>query len=249
MTDRARRSGSWLAVAALLAGGCTAEFIVGESGGSSSTGSAADDGMAPATNADDGPVTDADASGGAETTSQSDTLPLDDTGAVESTSSAETGVTTGVETTAETGTPEGGVTDASAGEAGTTGEPVLPECAEVGSQADCQENWHCDWYGPEAAGNCWFDPCVDGADTSCNGLNNAQCLDAPLCTWVGDVEAGECAYTNCGALEMAACQEAPQCAWTEECIPIECPCIGLSMGDCLEGCQWVPEGEGFCSSS
>lgn len=249
MTDRSRGSRSWLAVVALLAGGCTAEFIVGESGGSSSTGLADDDGSGPVTNADDGPATDAEASAGAETTS-SDTLPLEDTGSVESTGGAEGDpTTTGVETTAETGVPETGVTEASAEEAGTTGEPLGSPCADFGTLGACQEDWQCDWYGEEGAGNCWHDPCVEGAELTCNGLDNAQCLDAPLCTW----EAGECSYTNCAPLNIKDCATAPGCDWAgDACAAVTCnDCVDQPMMACigLEQCQWVPEEPGFCSSS
>jgi hypothetical protein len=199
------------------------------------------------TNADDGPATDAEASGGA--TTSSDTLPLEDSGGVESTSGAEGDpTTTGVETGADTGVPEGGATETSA-EAGTTGEPIGSACAELLALGGCEEDWHCDWFGEEGAGNCWHDPCVDGAELSCSGLDNPTCLDAPLCTWIED----ECSYTNCEALTMKDCAGAPACQWGgEACVAVECPaCFEQPMEECLlmEQCQWVSEGDDFCSPS
>ena len=145
--------------------------------------------------------------------------------------------------------PETGVTEASAEEAGTTGEPIGSACAELLTFGACQEDWHCDWFGEEEAGNCWHDPCVDGADATCSGLDNVACLDAPLCTW----EAGDCSYTSCAPLPMEDCAAAPGCDWIEaECVAVTCnDCFDQPMEECIgfEQCQWVEEGEGFCSSS
>ena len=102
------------------------------------------------------------------------------------------------------------------------------------------------------AGNCWHDPCVDGAPPTCDGLGFEACADAPICIWVGEEEGGECTYPDCSALEMAQCLEAHVCEWLEEtCVDLECAqCEKFGMEACVmeDACQWV-ESEEICSSS
>jgi hypothetical protein len=238
--------------ATAMMAGCTAQFIVGESGGSSSGDTGGDAGVA--TNIDsDGVGSDDTNSGDPPTTSGATSST--DTGGVESTGGESGAVETSGETTPETGVEAGsvetgGVTESGGEEGDPTGDPITP-CAEPLDAPGCEEDWHCDWFGGDF-GNCWHDPCVEGVAMTCNGLDFDVCSDAPVCIWIGDEGSGECTYPDCSALEMAQCLDAPACAWVEEqCIDLDCePCSRFAMEQCMtnEACQWV-EGEAFCAAS
>ena len=259
MTRRtgARRFSSWLALVTVV-GGCTAEFIVGAQGESSS--GSADDSADPSEGHDDGASNDtlaSDTQPTETTTTESETTPSDDTGGVEtsqgveaSAESPETGIDTGVP---ETGDPTeaGSVDEAGSAEAGTTGEPVGTPCSEPANADGCEEDWHCDWFGDGESGACWHDPCLEGVAVTCDGLAFEACAAAPVCIWIGELE-GECTYPDCSALEMAQCLEAPACDWNGEmCADLECAqCEKLGMEACAmeTPCQWVASEE-ICSSS
>jgi hypothetical protein len=182
----------------LAAGGCTAEFLVGDDAAETgttdagSTGNESTTGGSTSTTSSSTSTTDADAS-----TTEPD-----------STSAAETTTSGGQETT-----------DTTTNTTGALG------CGELGYEA-CVDHPECIWDGIPRNGVCVVHPCEKGNPNGgeCWDALEGACNEMVQCEWFGDL--GPCApilCEECQSFGELDCMELPQCEYNEGemlCVPV-----------------------------
>jgi hypothetical protein len=221
--------------------GCTADFLLGDGTGDTtvaadSGGSTTGPGGLASSGAEDPSADPSSATGGSSSAAGTDEVTGTPEPTTESATTAESATTTESATTESATTTETTTTE-------TGGGGVL-DCPDLANQRACEHEAPCDWYGEV----CFADRCHPDAEAACNELGYDGCIVAPLCTWFGEPEAGECGITPCPELGFEPCSVAPGCAWLGdmelgECVVPECPACGeLEEAGCLElpeDCTWL----------